>query len=344
MKRFFGFLALAVLFSGCDDGDMEEVSFTFDDTSAKECNISGRAEDYFIYKTTDQRALILQLSEKNFANTVTADTLNGAPIELTIGAANKLIYRVYSDNVGTTTICSAIPPSSPIVTEERTATGGIAYIKTDVIKSDVKEDGSNSITDYTHTITFSDITFDLGDGIQRNESLPPMVYTRRAPTFIPFDLQTPLSKCPDSKKLLYRVNSTSTSNSQAMKLELSDAAVAALFNNVTNTPKVQYLSNEEGAVNRLTHLFFASTATNPLNATYFCSTPTPTYPTVKYAWTGDAGAEIEVVTTEVDTNVFRHTITLKGVRMSKGPNQNFFLKTNFVFGSFDETITPPPAP
>lgn len=341
MKRFFSFLVLAVLFTGCDDGDMEEVSFEFNETSASPCNVSGDANQFFIYKTTDQRALLLKLLEKNFSNTITQDTLDGALIGLPLGAANQLIYRVYSGTVGASTICSAIPAASPIVTEERTATGGTAYIQTDVIKSEINADGSNSITDYKHTITFSDVTFNLENGTQRNETLPPMIYTRRAPSFTTFDLPTTsLNRCGESNNLLYRfATSSSNSNSQAMKLELSNAAAEALFSNVLDTPKIQYLSNDEGAENILSHVFFGSTATSPLTTDYFCSSTTPNFPSVKDTWNGEAGAEIEVITTAIDTNVIRHTVTLKGVRMIKG-SQFFFLKTNFVFGFFDETIVP----
>lgn len=340
MKRFFSFLILAVLFTSCDDGDMQEVSFDFDTTSASPCNISGDSNQFFIFKTTDHRALLFKLLERNFSNTVTQDTLNGQRIEVTLGDANKLIYRVYSGNISNSSICSIIPPSSPVVIEERIAAEGTAYIQTDAVKSDIKDDGSSSITDYRHTITFSDITFNLGDGSQRIQSLPAMVYTRRATSFIPFDLTTPLNRCTN-KNLIFRFNSTQTSNSQAMVLELSDTAMAELFTDVLDVPKTQYLSNEEGSVNRLTHLFFRSTATNPLTTDYFCSTTTPDFPSVKDIWTGDVGAEIEVITTAVDTDTKRHTITLKGVRMMKG-SQFFFLKTNFVFGSFD--VTTPSVP
>lgn len=340
MKRIFGFLVLAVLFAGCDDGDMQEVSFEFNDASALACNVSGEDKDFFIYKTTDQRALILQLSEKNFSNTVSLDTLNGAPIELDIDARNKLIYRVYSDNVNTSTICSAIPASYPIVTEERSATGGTISIVTTAIKSDITDQGATRITDYVHTMTFSDITFDLGDGIQRNETLPSITYTRKAPSVAVFDGLAGLKSCSNSPRLHFKLSTSTVNNAdpQAMLLRLSDAAIATLFTEETDVPKIAYFDTE----NTLTHLYFGSTATNPLNDAYICSTETPAFPSVKDSWRAANGVEntsgiIEVVTTSTETG-FKHTITFRNVKMVKG-SQDYLLKSEFIFGEY--TVTTP---
>lgn len=335
MKRFFSFLALAVLFTSCDDGDMQEVSFEFNDSSATACSISVNDDDFFIYKTTDQRAIILQLSEKNFSNTITVDTLGGIPIGFDLGLRNKLIYRVYSDNVSADNICSTFPPSLPIVTEERIATGGKVSITTTALKTFNETDGSSKIAQYRHTISFSDVTFNLEDGSQRNESLPTMIYDRPAQNFFAFDGLTEVNSCSDNPKLLYRNN-----NSQALLLRLNDATVATLFSHTEGT-KREYFSNIEGAENALTHLFYGSTATNPLNEAYFCNPVTPNFPIVQESWKAangviDESGIIEVLTEQIN-NGYKHTITLRNVKMVKN-SQDFLLKSTFVFGIFTETI------
>ena len=340
MKRFFSFLALAVLFTSCDDGEMQEVSFEFDETSAKACNVSGLPSDFFIYKTTDQRAILLQVSEKNFPNTVTADTLGGAPISFQLTGANKLIYRVFSDNISNTDICSAIPPSSPVVTEERIAADGNVQITTEVVKSFSETDGSSTITDYRHTVKFSDVTFDIGDGIQRNETLPSIIYQRKADSFTAFDTATELIPCTDvNPTVLYKYSTTpnSPTQSQALSLRLTDAASALLFaTNELDVPKTQSITlpeTEGGQANTLTHQFFSRTDINPLTNTYFCGAGVPPVnPAVKDTWRGAVGGIIEVVTTQIEGG-YKHTVTLRNIKMAK-LSQDFLLKSEFIFGSF----------
>lgn len=344
MKRFFSFLALAVLFTGCDDGDMQEVSFEFDESSAKPCNVSGDDNAFFIYKTTDQRAILLQLSEKNFASTVTADTLDGEPIRFTLDGANKLIYRVYSDNISSDDICSAIPPSSPVVTEERIAAGGKVQITTEVVKTFDDNDGSSTITDYRHTITFSDVTFNLGDGSQRNETLPAIIYQRRAPSFTDFATATEITPCTDvNPTVLYKYTSTqNTTESQALSLRLTAASSAILFAtdqlDVSKQQTITLPETEGGEANTLTHQFFSRTDINPLTNAYFCGTgEPPVNPAVKDTWRGAVGGIIEVVTTQIDGG-YKHTVTLRNIEMKKNLNtltQDFLLKSEFIFGAFE---------
>ncbi|RZK09649.1 MAG: hypothetical protein EOO46_13195 [Flavobacterium sp.] len=335
MKRFFSFLVLAVLFTSCDDGDMQEVSFEFNESDALKCG-SGTS-GFFIYKTTDQRALILKLSETNFRNTITSDSLETGFISLDISSTNQLLYRVYNDDITQNSICptSGVPASYPVVTEERIADGGKIQIRTSVIKSAETTEGSTSITQYLHTITFADVTFTTPDGVQRNESLPPVTYRTAASQFS-FDNLDAVKECTDNgHKLLFRYG-----NDQAMSLKLSDADAAYLFSNDISAPKVRFLNSE----NILNYLFFSRTDITPLTNAYFCNTPQPDLPVVKYLWKGndstaDANGIIEVVTEEIDDDVYEHTITLKNVTMARGA-QNFKLKSNFVFGEIQTTATP----
>ena len=334
MKRFFSFLVLAVLLTGCDDGDMQEVSFEFDESDALQCGTG--TSSFFIYKNTDQRTLILKLDEGNFINTVTSDTLQTGFIPLEISSTNQLIYRVYNDVITTSTICptSGVPASYPVVTEERIADGAKMQIRTSVIKSAESLEGSTSITHYLHTITFADVTFNTPDGEQRNESLPAVTYRTPAPQFS-FDMLGNLNECADNgHKLLFKY-----ANDKAMSLKLNEADAAYLFSNDITAPKVRYLNAE----NILTYRFFSRANINPLTDSYFCSATQPDLPAVKHVWTGNSSVDentgkIEVLTEQIDDNLYKHTITLKNVTMARN-SQNFKLRRDFVFGTI-QTTTP----
>ena len=337
MKRFFSFLVLAVLFTSCDDGDMQEVSFEFDETAAMSC--LSNTGSFFIYKTTDQRALILKLEERNFTKTLTADSLanNGGVIVLPINATNQLIYRVYNDLVSPTTMCptNGIPASYPVVTEERNASGGNMTIRTTAIRSDEDANGATRITQYLHTITFSDITFTTADGVQRNESLPAITYRTVASNFS-YNTLSDIKTCAENNnRLLFRYV-----GNQAMSLELSEEDAAFLFSPDFSQPKVRYLN----ATNVLTYRFFSRPDLTPLTDAYFCSPTPPELPSVGYTWTGNNSVDtetgvIEVVTEETDDDVFTHTITLKNVTMARD-QQSFKLGNNFIFGEVETTIAP----
>ena len=333
MKRFFSFLVLAVLFTGCDDGDLQEVSFEFDESAALHCNENVNSDKFFIYKTTDKRALILELAENNFTTTITSDTVaqnivNGQ-IKLVLNNDNKLTYRVYNDDITNTTICSTFPPAYPVVTEERVASSGEIYIKTTALKSEPKADGSTEITSYLHTINFSDITFNVPGGSQRNESLPAITYTKLATPFNDFSTSFPIVNCAGDMRFLFKIT-----NSQSLELRLSDADAAYLFSNDITAPKTRLINSE----NTLTHKFFSKTATTPLTEAYLCSAQTPAFPTLKETWKAADGVEgvsgiIEVITSET-LDGYKHLVTFRNVKMTRG-SQNFLLKSEFVFGEIE---------
>lgn len=318
MKRFFSFLVLAILFAGCDDGDLQEVSFEFDTTAAKACNKD--ESDFYLYKTTDKRALIIQIPEDSLINEVTLDE----PRTIEISSTNQLIYRVYSGEVSDNTICSDFPAASPVVVEERIADGGTILITTTAIKNDIQTDGSTEITGYLHTINFIDVTFDIGDGVQRNESIAAVTYRTDPIDFEDFNELTGVESCSNTS--LYKF-----SESQGLTLKLSEASAATLFSNVEGI-KTQLFNTE----NILTHLFF-DTEINPLTGAYFCATETPELPEVVDTWTAANGVEgvsgiIEVETVAIDAT-FKHTIILRDVKMIKG-TLNFLLPSEYVFGEY----------
>lgn len=333
MKRFFAFLLLAVVFSSCDDGDLTEVSFEFDDSLAVNCNSNSvDATKFFIYKTQGNRALIIQLEESNFPNRLSAD-LPSQPAPLVInGSTIRLIYREYSGPVTSNTLCSSVPASDPIVVEEREATEGTITITTSAITSEPNATGVTNITHFQHTLNFRDIKFDLGDGNdQINESISQVTYRTPAVGFVDFSGLNSLFSCTNDTSFLFKYNPT-----QALVLDLSNEDATYLFSSESG-PKTRLISAET----KLTHLFF-NTSVVSLDNQYFCANPTPTTPPIVDAFTAANGVEnqsgIIEVTTLASDDGFKHTIILKKVRLVKGSLKKE-LGDAFILGQY-ETITP----
>ena len=150
MKKFFA-LVLTILLFSCDDGDITLQSFAFDTQSVQKCS-----DNNLIFKIKNDELLLIDISESNFVNTVTPD---GTPREVLINSSNRVIYRKYSANLTSTTICSIIPPASPVVNKEWNATGGKILIETD----EVFDTDGITIIGYTHNITFENVSFSNPD-------------------------------------------------------------------------------------------------------------------------------------------------------------------------------------
>lgn len=328
MKRFFAFLLLTVVLSSCDDGDLTEVSFEFDDTAALACNTT--TSDFFIYKTQDKRALIIQLPESNFLNLVTADfppQLATLPID---GSTVRLIYREYDDDVTSATLCSSVPASSPLVVKEQEALEGNITITTTAIKSLADSNGVTKITAYLHTLVFTDLKFDLGNGTsQINETFTQITYQTTATAFSNFAGLTNLSYCETDGPLLFKFDPK-----QALVLDINDTDAAYLFSSEPG-PKSRLISDDI----KLTHLFF-NTATNSLSTAYFCDLPTPPTPVIIDTFTAENGITdtsgiIEVTTLDSD-NGLKHTIVLKKIRLVK-KSLKVQMADTFIFGEIETT-------
>lgn len=328
MKHFFAFLLLAVVFSSCDDGDLTQVSFEFDTTVAKPCNTN--TGNFFIYKTQDRRALIVQLPEENFQNRITAD-LATQPPALTINASSvRLIYREYSGTVTSTTICSAVPEANPTVVLEREATAGKITITTTALKSEPDANGATSITGYLHTLIFKDLKFGLGDeNSQINEAFTQVTYETSATAFTSFAGLTGVNSCENDPAFLFKYL-----DKQALVLDLSDADAAYLFSGDAG-PKQRLISNET----KLSHSFF-DTTTSFLTNSYFCTVPTPQTPVITSMFSAENGIEsqsgIIEVTSLASNNGFKHTIILRKVRLAKG-SLKVEMGDAFIFGEYETT-------
>ncbi|TDE06928.1 hypothetical protein [Flavobacterium sandaracinum] len=308
MKRVLSLLVFALFLNGCDDGDLIQEDINFEDVAAQKCT-----SNTIIYKVKDSEALIFDALGINFpAETSTQ--------ELEINSTNRVIYRFYNGTVTASTLCETIPPATPVVTDQWTATGGRIVINTTAIKTRNEAENSSKITGYNHNITFKNITFDKGNGTQVYETFTFGDYILNT-TGLPFAFTKVLKQCSNSKQL-YDKNS-----SEALILDIDPTLITNQATPI-NTPRSGLISDTK---NKLTYRLFSGLLTDD----YFCNTTFPSTPVVLEEWIAVAGVanisgRIEVTTTSFG-NGFKHTVILKNVKMKKG-NSDFLLGDNYIYG------------
>lgn len=332
MKRFLSFLILMFLLTACDDGELTQVEFEFNDTPAQACP-NPDPNNFFIFKTQDKRALIIQLPETSFVNELTADELD-PPLTLEIDNATvRLIYREYSTEIDEQAFCSIVPPANLVVVTERAALEGKMTITTTAIKTEPDANGVTQITHFLHTLVFNDLVFELDDeNKQINEAFTQITYRTPATGFTNFSSLSGVQSCPNNPTPNYLFKFL---DKQALVLDLSDEDAAALFTGEPG-PKIRYFSDDT----KLQHLFYDKLSSAFLNVAYFCNPPQPTNPQVVDTFTSvngvlDQSGIIEVTSLESD-NGFKHTIVLKNVRLAKGTLTRQ-LGNEYIFGEFETT-------
>lgn len=151
MKKLIVLVASVFMLQACDDGDITLESFNFDTVSVQNCS-----DNNLVFKINDNELLLLNIPATSFANEETPD---GSPRIVTVSSTNQIIYRLYSGDVSSSTICSILPPASPVVEKEWNATGGTIEIITNALYA---SDGI-TITGYTHNIKFVNVNFSNSD-------------------------------------------------------------------------------------------------------------------------------------------------------------------------------------
>lgn len=315
MKKLLVLLIFVSLLNSCDDGNMEVQSFDFTAVSTNKC---GAEADFFIYKITGNEALIIKVNEDVFENRVGTDS-----IEIPTNAT--LIYRVYDGPVTTATLCSTVPASTPKVVEEWTSTGGEMKIITNAVKTVVEATGSSRITGFNHTISLTDVTFNTGNGEQRNDVIPFGTYLT-TPTNVVGTFGVELNRCDNN--MIYSIT-----NNQVLALSLDAATYADLFADVPTTvgsPKTALLN----ATNTMNVRIFSLAGLE----TVICGDPA-SLPTVIQRWNAEAGvANVSgIISVETTTNGsgFDHTVTLKNV-IFQNPEDllEFTFGTSYIFGKY----------
>ncbi|WNM18382.1 hypothetical protein [Flavobacterium capsici] len=318
MKRILSIVTLIFLINACDDGDLQVENIDFADVTAQKCN----SKDV-IYKIKDSEILFIEIPlETNFLNDETpVDT----PRTVQISSTVKVTYRQYNGNVTQDNICPTVPSATPNVLEEWTATSGTIQITSTAIKTTNTTTGATKITGYKHYIVFKDITFQKPTGIQTYETYIFGNYNTTV-TNLPLNFDEESGQKSTCSESVYNFGTSEV-------LTFNPSNFSTLFaNEVTTTPRTVLID----ASNTISYRLFSGT----INNEYFCTTPTPTTPTLNQQWNavdGVAGTSgiVEVTTTTFGTS-FQHTIHLKNVSLKKG-NSTFNLGNDFIFGKIITT-------
>ncbi len=147
-------VALVIFFFlGCDDGDLEIVEIDFDGIALEAC--AEDVEATLFFKRNNDEALILVLEAGILENIADHE------VSSTIPGQSEFYYRFFDGNVTTNYFCdNEIPPATPVVTKEVTATGGTVIITT------VEEDLGAGEFNYHHTFTIENLILTNPNGEQ----------------------------------------------------------------------------------------------------------------------------------------------------------------------------------
>jgi len=136
MQKIFFSIVVAVLFYGCQDGDIITTTFDFEDTDLQFCGGPG---GYLFYQINDANTESLSVrfgnTEQLFLETDTLDiNLNGS--------SNFANFRIFNGEVDSDYFCNEVPPTTPSVNTEYIANSGILRLITTVTLDD--NDGLNA--------------------------------------------------------------------------------------------------------------------------------------------------------------------------------------------------------
>lgn len=328
MKKYASLLLFALLINSCDDGDLTVETINFDDVSIQSCNSDPFVNTLF-YKLKSQESLVTELPANIIKNDATTTPLT-YNIDSGGNGQYRLLYRAYDGEVATPNICASIRPKTPNVTEEWIATSGVITINSTQIEETDVTTGSSKITGYNHSIEISNVTFLKPSGEQVMAEIAFGDYkTTITPVVVDFTDDEDAKYCKEAKKI-YNENAISS-----LVIENIDASLIVNQATPVDSPR-KSLINQTATTNNVFYRTYNSTLPADTSI-YFCTTQTPSTPTVIDNWYGKNGVQdvsgiIEVTTTE-ETNVFRHKVVLRNAVLQKG-NSTFKLGTTFSLGSF----------
>lgn len=125
MKKLTLLLAIILIATSCDDGDIIVTEFDFDDTA-----LSCSEFEYVFYNINDTNETLTIQFETTEPIFTPRETTYEFPLN------GEYSYRRFNDAVPTDYFCTAIPPATPIVEEEFTSTDGDVNILTTGVLSD----------------------------------------------------------------------------------------------------------------------------------------------------------------------------------------------------------------
>lgn len=322
MKRVLCLLIFVLLLNGCDDGNLTLETISFENTVTQSCSTNN-----LIYKLKEKEALLLEIPQTKFVNEPT-DPDN--PISIDIDNSNyRVVYRFYNGTISSDNICNTIPPATPFVTDQWTATSGKIEIVTTAIKTTSATDNSTRITGYNHNIVFKNITFTKNSGTPQVYETFPFGDFITTSTPLAFEFDQVVEQCPTSKQIYNYVSS------EALTIDSIDPALIVNVETPLNTPRTGLISSTK---NKLTYRLYSNGVLTP---NYFCGTSVPVLPSIKEEWNGVDGVAgtsgiIEVTTIKNGTSAYKHTIVIKNATLKKG-NSDFKLGDKYIYGELTTT-------
>jgi hypothetical protein len=152
MRKLLLLLSVVFTFNSCDDGDITLESFNFSSASITKCS---DADKTFLYKINDKELLLLDITAVPYTYDTTQTAFPYTKSYTIDASTTSVIYRLYSDTVAATTICSTIAPALPVVSNEWNATGGTLSVTT---TQRFETDGV-TLLGYTHAIKLLNVNF-----------------------------------------------------------------------------------------------------------------------------------------------------------------------------------------
>jgi len=144
MRKVLLLLSVLVLIS-CNDGNFEVPSMEFE-ASISECG------DLLLYRLNNAKteAIAISLSEENLPTEIKDETIS-------LGSSTTVTYLIFDAKVSTSYFCNDIPPTTPKVLQNYTATNGKIVINTTTLT-----DEDDTIIGYTHAIIITDLILENG--------------------------------------------------------------------------------------------------------------------------------------------------------------------------------------
>lgn len=159
MKKLIFAFVLILFTSSCDDGELTIENFNFGTATPTTCNAGQTG--FFIYKTSGKEVIILKIDESKFLDALSTEKSFNIPSEA------QVIYRIYSDPISASFLCTSPPPTSPNVTEEWNAISGTVTILSTAITTEDVPNNKTRISGLSHEINIKNLNFKKPDGSEQ---------------------------------------------------------------------------------------------------------------------------------------------------------------------------------
>lgn len=143
-------LFIAFTLVSCDDGEFNVPAFDFED------EVYGCGENSALYITSsaDTEAMVMTLIDDELGTEVGTESYS-------ITSTRQVVYRIFSEGIGSDYFCQSIPPTVPaVITELIAAEGGTINITTSEVYTD------EELTGYNYEIILTDLLFVDEDGLE----------------------------------------------------------------------------------------------------------------------------------------------------------------------------------